>query len=119
MRTPARSASKSRPTRSIIDRLFKKLRERGFKTIEGDICCGGCAAAQLATDGEDGQPGAFYHEQDVENGYDEVYVGFGVIGGELDEASAEVGRTIVDVAEDMGIDTEWEGNPARRILLKP
>lgn len=106
------------PERRAVEEVFDALEERGFDTMRGDICCGGCAAHDLAARNEDGTFVAHFNEQSVEDGYGSVWVGFGAVRREHgDPAFLLAGALIVRTAHDLGVPVRWAGDCATKIRL--
>lgn len=115
-----------RKAKSRLDELFERLREAGFQTIEGDICCGNCATNDPRLTDGDG-PGVYYTEQDIGDAphqrgpmsFGELYLGYCVDKEAGRGAAKRAGERVVEVAREMGIETEWDGDPDRKILVRP
>lgn len=118
-----------------LDAAFKCLRGVGLLARQSFLCCQSCAGYQIALDGKKlldaGKPPkgcVYYHKQDTENlrdGHD-FYLAFGQIeyhgdGNEvtkIGDDTAAVGKLVVDVLNRHGVETEWDGDPNRRIKVK-
>ncbi len=114
-----------------LDAAFKQLRKEGFFARQSFMCCGSCGMAKAAVEIKAGVAAGkltpagvvFYHKQDAEDlkeGRD-LYLSFS--RGPTDNpanflTTAEVGQRIVAVLNKHGVETEWDGSPATRILAK-
>lgn len=102
---------------------FHTLRLRGFKTIEGQICCQGCGLAELTNEIEnaDNQEAikgvVFFHEQDLEYyGNNDQWLHLSYDGwGEVNQQSA--GFMIIRALCEVNLEWEWDGSVARRIRV--
>jgi len=113
--------------------MFQTLREHNVVTIEGRVCCTGCASAsadnhchKLEDEGHDVKGAAYYHEQDLNENYgslpgeedfatydvDSIHVGF---GGRGEATSAEVAGLIMGAAHEAGLEAEWNGSEAQKV----
>lgn len=106
---------------AMLDELFDRLRDAGFGTIEGDICCSGCATNDpRIADGDN--PGAYYTEQDVEGGFgDGIYIGYCVAGSydddDHEDRAFRAGAAVAWLADDVGFDVDWDGETSTKIWV--
>lgn len=98
---------------------FAMIRNESIATIEGESCCSSCASHALAeaTEGTPAEGYAFYHEQDVERGYDQLYIGFWSVS-DIDEDTEWVAKQIVRAFEEHGFDVDWDGDINRKIRVE-
>lgn len=100
--------------KSKIRKMFNALRKAGFQT-PAPLCCQNCTWEQVE--------GSFYkvalyNKQSWasfrETGF--MFVGYGWVTPDGSK-DMEAAKEICNIANDLGIKTEWDGNPMRRIGL--
>jgi hypothetical protein len=120
---------------------FEALAEVGVLARAGFTCCGTCGSAEIGDERDDSRIWrgyVFYHSQDAERMIEErsTYVGYGAfLGAHLSEpewnaldASGQddfyeritldlMNREVVPLLRRHGVEVEWDGNFATRILL--
>ena len=114
-----------------LDLAFKALRRKGLITRQNFLCCQNCAgyaltemAVKLVEQGKPFNGTVFYHAQDNANRKDgeDFYLAFGDVNstqkGRLGLDSATVGRMVVEALAAEGLETEWNGDPDTRILVR-
>jgi len=117
-----------------LSKAFAKLRKMGYLAKQNYMCCQNCAGSAMtekaSTMIDAGKPKdeirccAFYHHQDAEylkEGGD-LYIAYGVMDskahGEIGIPSKEAGREIVNVFNECGLETVWDGSDGQRIKVK-
>lgn len=99
----------------LTDKLtaaFRELRKRGFFARRNFWCCQSCGWSAVPATNRLGHPFAgvvFYHAQDAEQLEK---------SGECYLAWSGDGHQIVRILNQFGINTEWDGEKATRILVK-
>lgn len=113
-----------------LNDAFKELRKKGLIARQDYWCCqscGGYAIGQMIEIrnrmGKKTTGYVFFHHQDTERAERDriLYLAYGnPFSGSADtpEATAKVGKTIVETLERHGFLTEWNGSPDTRILVK-
>lgn len=111
--------------------FFRRLRDRTIVTIEGDVCCQTCGgyecgnhADELEENGYSVAGYAFYHIQCIESSrgevlvFDNIPIYYGAFE-DGEEATRNIGRQIVDIAQESNVPVEWDGDPHTAIFLYP
>lgn len=112
--------------KELITKLFRNLRKHGLFARQSYLCCLSCASAQAEVDMKESHTGiVFYHQQDAE--------AFKIGGKELkrslmirydsrpsnDEGRKKLAETIVSEAEQLGLDTDWNGSTDQCVSILP
>jgi hypothetical protein len=105
--------------------MFKALRQQHIMTGRDYWCCNTCASYDMAAKGKSlvakGRKvigGVFYHHQARESAQEcgRLYLNFGTIEGS-DVDTKAIGERVVEAAHVAGLKVEWDGDPARKIVL--
>lgn len=107
-------------TQSHLDRLqsaFASLEQQGYKTLFGEVCCGGCSAAELAYRNGGDMPTqcAFFSEQTLHNHFNRSGTQF----APAYISWAGEAATIRSVLEAHGFQTEHNGSDDASICITP
>jgi hypothetical protein len=117
-------------TRADITELFKRLRQVGLFARQDYWCCNSCGCSALTDDMRSKHVGwAFYHHQDMQSAFNSdtwdmdflqrpLYLTYGDPKGKGEDTIA-VGNMIVAIMSELGLQTEWDGNPNKRIAILP
>jgi hypothetical protein len=113
---------------------FGALCDLGYIAREDFSCCGTCAGYELTTLAEEaidrGRPAesirgaVYYHRQDAERfaARTDFHLGYGALDsrryGELGLPTEQVGREVVRVLGEHGVETEWDGDANTRIRVR-
>jgi len=117
-----------------LTKAFKLLRKKGLIAKQNFSCCASCGTYELNEIGNEKgienngvYPAGFvfYHKQDYEDltrsGYVHIrYAGFYNKKDKLRKGSlsdVKIGKTIVEVMNEIGLRTEWDGDPNRCIKV--
>ena len=119
--------------RSKLTKAFSLLRKEGLLARQNFSCCGTCGGYEISEMGESkgkktGKYPAgyvFYHRQDTDtlNRNGVVHLRYGTFenrNGKLRKGSfptLNVGYTIVEAMKTVGLDTEWNGDTGKCILV--
>lgn len=112
---------------SKLNQAFRAMRKQGLFARQSYWCCSSCAgyaAGEICREkAEAGKPYkgvVFYHQQDAENKRDgdDFYLAYSDTGVDGSLTIEQVGELARSVLEECGIETEWDGNPNVRILIK-
>ncbi|WP_326765204.1 hypothetical protein OG978_12005 [Streptomyces sp. NBC_01591] len=110
------------PDVTDADRLtqaFARLDWGGITAMEHFTCCRSCGLAEIRGAGrEDARGFVFFHTQGTEraasgHGLALYYGGF----GRAEDATAAVGREVVQALGEAGLTVEWDGSPDKAIEL--
>ncbi|UED85169.1 DUF6891 domain-containing protein [Streptomyces profundus] len=102
-----------------ITRAFDALSEAGITAREHFTCCRGCGVAEIGGAGEpDARGFVFFHHQST----DSAAAGYGLTlhyGGfdGAEETTVAVGREVVAALGELGLSTDWNGDPGRAIAV--
>ncbi|WP_405711978.1 MULTISPECIES: DUF6891 domain-containing protein [unclassified Streptomyces] len=102
-----------------LTRAFARLDRGGITAMEHFTCCRSCGLAEIRGAGrEDARGFVFFHTQGTESaasghGLTLYYGGF----GRAADATALVGREVVEALGDAGLMVEWDGSPDQAIEL--
>lgn len=116
-------------TRYDINKLFKRCREVGLFARQNYWCCNSCGTAALHTDMRPKHVGwMFYHQQDADafvwDGVEDhvlrrpLWLTYGDPKGNPAD-TVTVGNMIVAIMSELGLQTDWDGNPNTRINVLP
>jgi len=114
-----------------LNNVFKRLREEGLFALQNHLCCRSCAGADIGTrasaraaKGRVIRGGVFYCRQDKEHMEEsgEVYLNYGEISNSEEDfkcelSTKEVGDLTARLLREEGLDYEWSGDVAERILV--
>jgi 3-oxoacyl-(acyl-carrier-protein) synthase len=118
-----------------LNAAFRALKKQGLITRQDFLCCGGCAAAQLAEDaakmverGAKVEGAVTYHKQATdrlrETGkchlqYGQImhHRGEGQPGLVMGRPTVEVGQMVAKALTEAGVRFEWDGDPDKYILI--
>jgi hypothetical protein len=117
--------------KDLLNQLFKSLRQKGYLARQSYLCCTGCAfsAATQALE-EKGWKlrGAactgvvFYTRQDagdIDAKDAGVYLAHSpAVMNAGEEARRQIGRHVVALAKDVGLQVEWDDDPSSRIWVE-
>lgn len=110
-----------------VNELFKRLRQEGYIAKQAYLCCRSCAlhdlwqrVAKLGTGAM--KRYVFYSRQSVPDLMRDagVWLSWGAIRIGTDPTADELdaaGQRIVEIAQEVGLDTEWDGNSHRCIWV--
>jgi hypothetical protein len=109
-----------------LDRTFETLESSGIVCRQNYSCCGNCGRAEISEEilkmrasGREVRGYCFYHQQDTESAVrgGGTYLAYGsVLRGE--KASVDIGTEIERALQIAGLQTDWDGTLAKRILVK-
>jgi hypothetical protein len=104
----------------LLTRAFEALDASGITARENFTCCRGCGLAEIGAEREGARGFVFFHQQGTESaaaghGLALYYGGF---DGSEDTTTA-VGHEVVAALHAAGLSTEWDGSPARSIVVEP
>lgn len=104
MLTATQSREAAKVIKANLTKAFKNLRRGGYVCKQNFFCCQSCGRAAITADKV-----IFYHAQDNESLLER---------GEVWLAWSGDGAHIVEVLEQHGLDCEWDGDDANRILVR-
>lgn len=117
-------------TSEKLNAAFHALNKMGLVAKQNHWCCQSCAGediyANITERMKQGQPPplgvCFYHEQDAEerDAYEDFYLSFGEghpTKEDVPISQVEVGRRVVGVLFEHGVETEWNGDVDTRIKI--
>jgi hypothetical protein len=104
----------------LLTRAFEALDASGITARENFTCCRSCGMAEIGAEREDARGFVFFHQQGTESaaqghGLALYYGGF---DGSEDTTTA-VGHEVVAALRAAGLSTQWDGSPARSIVVQP
>jgi hypothetical protein len=123
---------------SKLTNAFKSLRKAGFIARQNFTCCGNCAGHALAGDVKGMTPSkrervkgaVFYTRQDGtsvrgSNGRlrspHHIYIGYGPVSvsgmGTFGVSETEIAGAVVAALKAAGLEAEWDGDPASKVLV--
>lgn len=103
-----------------LDRAFARLAASRIVAEQNFGCCKRCGLTEIGA-GEDlsAVDGfTFFHEQDTDRAVDggPLYLAFGSFTD--DDRRAEIGERVVAALQAEGLETEWDGSPSQRIIVR-
>lgn len=107
--------------RQLLRKAFKKLEQKGLIARPNYLCCTTCASNAVAWDADlmGLQGGVYWHGQNEDSLRDggDLYIGF--VGAGFDDGkTAEVGKALVGILKEEGLDPLWDGDPATKVLVQ-
>ena len=116
-------------TRYDVNKLFKMCRAVGLFARQNYWCCNSCGCAALESDMQPKHVGwLFYNQQDTDafvfDGVEDsvlwrpLWLTYGDPKGDPEDTIA-VGHMILALMSELGLQTEWDGNPNTRINILP
>ena len=99
--------------KSKITGAFKELGKKGYFCRQSFWCCQSCGCAAVPDEAKN--KFVFYHKQDA----DSIKSGILVREMYLTHGEGGDGYEIVSILKKHGLNAEWNGNNATRILIKP
>ncbi len=118
-----------------IAQLFRELRAAQIYAEENLACCSSCSIAEIEAHAPLNTGAVYYHEQDIEDAYDPKtgfltkplairYV-FNYGPSLKDEKELQeketcaLAKTVIKIANEIGLITEWDGDIRKVIFVKP
>jgi hypothetical protein len=104
-----------------VTRAFLALEAAGITARENFTCCRSCGQAEIGAAGEPGARGfVYFHSQCTDSaaaghGLTLLYGGF----DGSSETTAAVGREVVAALTEVGLPTDWDGDPGTGIEVTP
>lgn len=99
-------------TKKQVNKLFRTLRKHGVFAKQNYCDCQSCGWARAEQESQQGQPIAFYHNQDNEVWTDEkqknLYIAF---------SDLKTANLIVNTAAQLGLVTDWDKTENTRVKI--